>query len=111
MSNQPNYTNLDVILSAADHVATQVAEVTLDNGSNGSEAWQSVQIKTKGNIKLQNALKKLGFEKDYYWGYLVSALDNGHRGFGYFKDEAYTNTLAKELTKRGIDAMRVERLL
>jgi hypothetical protein len=111
MNNQPNYNNLDIILDAADHVAAKFAEVTLDKGSNGSEAWQAVQIKTKGNIKLQNALKKLGFKKDGYWGYTTSALKNGYSGFGYYKDEAYTTALASELTKRGIPAMRVERLL
>lgn len=109
--NTPDYSNLDIILTAADHVARQVAEVTLDRGSNGSEAWQAVQLNTKGNIKLQNALKKLGYEKDYYWGYTISALDMGHRGLGFFKDEAYTTALANELSKRGISAKRVERLL
>jgi hypothetical protein len=95
----------------------QVIEIANDRGleaadqvtreSNGSEAWQAVQFKTKGNRKLQNQLKKLeGVERDSYWGYLISApFDH------YYKEEAYNDAFVKVLGEHEIAAVKVERLL
>lgn len=98
------------VINKAKLEAYQAAAKVLDedkSGSNGSEAWQAVVIKTKNLRKLQNELKSLGIEKDYYWGYTVSpeGLNN------YFAEEAWTNTFAKVMTENGITSYRVERLL
>jgi len=75
--------------------------------SNGSEAWQSVQIRVDGRTKIGRDLKRMGIKQDYYWGFLVSPKLVSN----YYKEEAWTNTFARVLNENGISAHRVERLL
>lgn len=95
----------------------QIIEVANDKGlyaadaitqeSNGSEAWQAVQFKTKGNRKIQNELKKIeGVTRDSYWGYLIHAPFSN-----YYKEDAYLSAFVSSLQEQGIEANKVERLL
>jgi hypothetical protein len=81
-------------------------------GSNGSEAWQAVQVKLDGRSKVAKELLNLGFEKDYYWGIIISPRTDDDKSFNnYFAEEAWTTEFARALNVLGIPAKRVERLL
>lgn len=97
--------NLEQIIETANDRAITAAEKVVEN-SNGSEAWQAVRIETKGNIKLQNQLKKLGYEKDAYWGYTMSAPFGG-----YLAKKEWCEVFANEMTEMGVKSRAVERLL
>jgi len=99
----------EILVSATTGAQLAADQAVRDNPqfSNGSEAWQAVQIKADGRSKLGRELKELGVKKDYYWGYVISP-----RGLNnYFAEEAWTTELAKRLSDNGISARRVERLL
>lgn len=102
--------NVRVARGMATELAREVAANATDN-TNGSEAWQAVVVKVDGRSAEAKALKLLGFEKDYYWGFTISAIDCGYRFDNYFAEEAWTTKFADELKARGINARRVERLL
>jgi len=77
------------------------------SGSNGSEAWQAVQIRVDGRSSIAKELKRLEIRKDSYWGFVVSARNLNN----YFAEEAWTTEFARVLNMEGISARRVERLL
>lgn len=94
--------------------ATAVANAAItdeNRGSNGSEAWQAVQIRVDGRSNIARQLKAMGVEKDYYWGFTVSAVSLGVNINNYFAEEAFTKELENQLRAAGLDARRVERLL
>lgn len=97
-------------------VATDVANARInayqptmsetEKAENGSAAWQVALISTKGERKLQNQLKKLGYEKDSYWGYTVSAPHSN-----YHLEREWLKEFVRVLNEMGIKARRTERLL
>ncbi len=99
-----------IIRDAMAYANTKVEEhefTDVQKMSNGSEAWQAVQITTKNLRKLQNQLKKIeDVRRDYYWGYLISAPLNN-----FYFEEVWTEAFADYLRRNGIGAHRVERLL
>ena len=99
------------IIEAAKSFANKEVEnaqfTEVEEKSNGSEAWQAVQLRVKGMRKVQNQLKKIeDVRYDSYHGYLVSAPFNN-----YFKEEVWTSAFAGFISKQGIPASRTERLL
>lgn len=100
---------LQIINTAMDYAKQKVEEhefTDVQKMSNGSEAWQAVQIITKNKRKLQNQLKKIGYKADYYWGYTVSAPYSN-----FFFEEVWTEAFADSMTRQGFESRRVERLL
>lgn len=97
--------DIKTIFKEAKAIADKAAEAVTRH-SNGSEAWQVVNIKADGRSKLGRQLKELNIRHDSYWGYLIGANMSN-----YFKEEAWTTAYAQTLAKHGIKASRVERLL
>lgn len=102
----------EAIVKKAIQAGKEAATKTDDQGSNGSEAWQYVQLFVKGQRKLQNELKKIeGVKRDSYYGYLITAVECGIHGYGYYKGEAFCQAVAKSLRDDGIKAYAGDRLL
>lgn len=100
------------IVHAAVLAGIKAADATDDKGSNGSEAFQYVQLNAKGDRKLQNQLKKAaGVKHDAFYGYIITATEASQYGYGYWKGEAFCDTIAKYLDEKGIPAYAADRLL
>lgn len=90
----------------ADSAAIQ-ALLDAPRYSNGSEAWQAVQFSVDGRSKISRELRKLGVEKDYYWGHVLTT----HEFDNFYAEEAWTEKFAEVFNENGISSRAVERLL
>lgn len=106
-------TTKDILDQAAEAAAQAIVDVD-DKGTNGSEAWHYVQLRIKGQRKLQNDLKAIGaqkdydVDKDYYYGYIITS---NLIGLGFYKAEAWCRAFAHILNENGIYAYAKDRLL
>lgn len=104
--------NVEQVVNEAIAKGVEAANATDDKGSNGSEAFQYVQLRVKGQRKVQNQLKKIdAVRKDHYYGYLITRNSGLGTGYGFYKGEAFCDAVAKHLNANGITAYATDRLL
>lgn len=104
--------NVQAIVAEAIELGKKAADATDDQGSNGSEAFQYVQLRVKGQRKVQNQLKKIAVvTNDHYYGYMITSTDALGTGYGYYKADAFTATVATYLSDNGITAYAADRCL